>query len=337
MLMATMLRFPSFSALRLFPALLSSDDEEKFGFVSSSLGIERRMKSLGGYWRPHLENSKNMQRRWLSETGMLEKLAILGAGRLNDVAIDEIGRSTQQVHLYDADPLALHYWRKWRREKAGVHFHRGDMSNCLAHWITALEQELALIWKWEAVLAEVSEIPQRLGTCPGNFSEERFDGIVSLNVASQLPIGWQIAVEKLLLKKFSGTELKKNEEQWISAVGVGGRLLVERHLADIAASGASSLIITDVEILTYNSYGHYSRYELADPPVSWLPIEGKWSYNTSTMREPPLSSDPLYGATVESPFKGKMKLKDEWLWHISPQGIEQRKYGELHRVQAYSA
>jgi hypothetical protein len=197
-----------------------------------------------------------------------------------------------EVHLFDADPACLSLWRA----KAGSAFRRRvvphivDLTGILDEWTRPLR----------AVL--------RKGDLAGYLSELRapeptwaqgvFDGLISLNVAGQIPLYWR---DRVLGFKASLT----NQEH--TALVHSMAELQSAHLRALSsAAGAFRILVTDTEYYYYES------------DCSVWEVEGALhGYSMSVFNQ----SFPKEGG-------------ESWLWHLAPQYIESDHEGEIHRVEA---
>lgn len=282
-------------------------------YLRQGLGIAERERKLHRYWLAHFERSKAAQRRWLEDTDGID-LAVLGAGRLFDFASDTLPARFQRVLLIDADPSCAD---RWRSELRGVELEPriGDLTGCIERW----QQELSHFHgDWEQTLEHVRRIAKPTDH-PMPFAA---DAVLSLNVMSQLPIGWQDCVEDFLGRRFGTRNVDGREDEWLSAVEPGAKWIVEQHLAALAASHARSvLLITDME---------YAEYRGGPNSVRWS--DGTWG------ADPGLRVDvtpALYALDPVAAMRGyTLRWQDSWLWDIAPIGIESPNCGTVHRVAA---
>lgn len=268
-------------------------------------GIERRAGALGQHWEPHFARSRRAQAEWAAGLPRADTLLVLGAGRLHDFDHDAFADRFRRMILLDADPTCLPRWEKLRdslRGRCGVEFVTRDVSGCLDDW----ERDFgnALKRDWEQTLDMLRKTP-----APPQATLEAADAILSLNLLSQIPIMWQDAVEDILRRRFSQRFVEKHEEQWLLALHRSAQSLVRQHLAALAASGASDiLLITDLE------YRYY--YE--------SPERGRAETHNS-----------LHDVDPSAISGYRLVSTTEWEWHISPLGAENRRYGTIHRVGAF--
>ncbi len=263
-------------------------------------GIERRATKMAAYWGPHLERSKQAQQRWASaSTG--REVAILGAGRLMDVDLDALGKSHKTLWLIDADPISV---TTWRNLQTPVRWDLVDVSGVQKSWTRIMERTTG---SWQKFLDAIESLP-----CPAHcFFLAEADGVISLNLLSQIPVVWQDILEEILNSRFGHDFVAKREQQWLSAFAPKAKWLVEQHLTMLASSRANNiLIITDLE---------YGRY---------LDLIANAEY-FSALYGIDLGCNPtalLPGYTLD--------WTAGWDWHISPLGLESKKQGTVHKVGA---
>ena len=264
--------------------------------------IERRATKMAAYWDPHLQRSKQAQQRWASaSTG--REVAILGAGRLMDVDLDALGKSFQTLWLIDADPISVTTWRNLR---VPVRWDLADVSGVQKTWTLNMER---VTGSWQKFLDAIESLP-----CPADcYFPAEADGVISLNLLSQIPVVWQDILEEILNSRFGHDFVAKREQQWLAAFAPKAKWLVEQHLAMLASSCAKNiLIITDLE------YGHYADLIANAEYISAL-------YGVSLVGNP---SELLPGYSLE--------WTTCWNWHISPLGLESKKQGTIHKVGAFA-
>ena len=292
------------------------------------MGIERRASRLQAYWKPHLELSKAAQKRWL-ETAAGKEVAVLGAGRLMDVATDALAKNFDNLWLVDADPLAVTYWKDCA---VALRWDICDISGVVKDWVRRID---AVGGGWQKVLDEVKLLPR-----PKDVAfVAQADGIISLNLLSQIPIVWQDLLEEHLKNRFGTEFVTKNEQQWMDAMIPGAKWLVEAHLEMLEGSGAKQiLIIADVNYAYYRNTAGMA-IEGAPMPLQWS--AGQWSAVAAGATYEVVES--LFGVRLDDGdmFRRLMpsyelQWKQVWLWHISPLGLESKKRGTVHRVAAFS-
>jgi len=312
--------------IRSLAAMLRHPGRVTRRFLTMSLGIERRSRELSIHWTPHLEASKSAQARW-SRDADGGCVSILGAGRLMDVNIEALALRFARLHLVDADPLAESFWKKQAQHQSSS-WQLADVSGCFEAWSDAIEKTAG---DWNGVLSAVRDLPMSV---PQSWSCAA-DAIISLNLLSQIPVLWQDILEEILRRKFGREQVRRREEEWLSAIEIPARWLVEQHLAMIHRSGARRiLIICDVEYAHYRGTESFPRSAYRPAPVRW---DGIWMADSGVTVE---IEPALYGIGPDSFPKWMpsydLEWSESWLWHIAPQGLEETGCGMVHRVGAFA-
>jgi hypothetical protein len=133
------------------------------------------------------------------------------------------------------------------------------------------------------------------------WSEEHFDGVVSLNLAGQIPLYWR---DRVLSVR---GDLSDEEAE---ALTNSYERLQVAHLAAVAKAATQwAIMITDVEYYFYESQR-----------CDWEVEEALHGTARRIFAE--------LGNGQES------TSSDCWLWHLAPQFIESDGEGEIHRVEA---
>jgi hypothetical protein len=278
-------------------------------YLRAGLGIEIRARKLAMHWRPHQDRSREAQRRWVGESSG-GRLAVLGAGRLLDFE-HALAKRFEHLRFVDADPLCQPFWKRQHPRHEPV---IADVSGCLAGWTESLPPSAS----WQETLSAIS---RQRALVPDAPWLQDCHSILSLNLLSQIPIVWQERAEAHLCKRFGSRWTKAREEEWLTAVEPGARSLIESHLAMLNQSGARRvLLITDLAYIEYKAERRYSRKLFAPPPD----IRGFEA------------EDAMYGVEHPSLSNYTRVDADQWLWHISPQGIESRKSGSVHVVGSFA-
>ncbi len=284
------------------------------------MGIEWRYRKYSQQWASHLTASKAAQSAWLARTlagGALGSVAILGAGRLYDCPLSELAVACRELHLCDADPLARRAWRSAARKnrKTRIVPHVFEFSGVLGTWGATLRR--AGTWD-EAldVLRAFGETGSGTRTpLERVLGEIRPDGIVSLNVLSQIPVMWQDLAEEYLVRRFGRGFVSAREADWLAAYLPGARRLAADHLRALNGSGARSiLLITDLEYVDYSLAS--SAAPVSTPALADIHLENEGERTLHL---------PQYCSSVG----------ESWLWEICPQREGRRNEGTRHRVGAF--
>jgi hypothetical protein len=135
----------------------------------------------------------------------------------------------------------------------------------------------------------------------GAWEDERFDGVISLNLVGQIPIYWRDRVVA------AAGDLTQDEES--ALLGSMSRLQAAHVKAVKERPQCWSILITDTEYYTYNV--DHAEWEV----------------------EP-----ALHGAAARelamTPSRMLKQGASCWLWHLVPQFVESEHEGHIHRVEA---
>lgn len=287
-------------------------------FARGGHNIARRYATLQPYWQPHLDASKAVQKDW-DVSG--KRLLVLGPGRLLDFSL-ELAERFEEVLLLDADPTATAKWRALAKDLKGrvsVDYDLRELTLKYDPWQMYLADRLSNAparARWQAALDSLREMiavpTPRLPAA---------DAVLSLNVLSQLPIGWQEIVEELLVDSFGRKFVQQREQEWVEALLPSGLRLVQDHFDAIASTRCrSALVITDTQYTEYRGVPAYERGEYAPPPAGGE--HTTWP--------------ALCNADLETILPGwRRRVVGEWVWHIAPYGLEREPYGTFHNVAAW--
>ena len=205
-----------------------------------------------------------------------------------------------------------------------------DITNSLGDWLRHLETATG---SWSEVLSEI----RTLSLTPKQGYVPVTDSLLSLNILSQLEVGWQESIEPLLKKRFGGRFVHQHEQEWLQAIRPSSRVLAEQHLVALEASRAVDiLLITDAEYVDYTGR-KYSVNKWEAPPLTWS--EKGWKADAAVEFE---VTPALEGLVIDRDSLNRwmpsyqVQWRESWLWHISPYGTEPIDHGQLHRVVALS-
>jgi hypothetical protein len=295
-------------------------------YLRAGLGLERRAQHLATFWNDHLSRTRAAQARWARDiSGGL--LTVLGAGPLFDFNSAALSPRVERFRLVDANPLCVDHWKHLEKPVEPV---ITDITNSLEAWLQTLERPSG---SWNETLSQIKSLS--LEPKPGYVPVT--DCLLSLNILSQLEVGWQESVEPLLKKRFGSRFVHQHEQEWLQAIRPSSRVLAEQHLAALEASRALNiLLITDAEYVDYTGR-KYSVNKWEPPPVTWS--EKGWQADAGIEFE---VTTALEGLAIDGEGLAhwmpsyQVQWHDSWLWHIAPYGTEPIDHGQLHRVVALS-
>lgn len=277
------------------------------------LGIEARHERCQKHWAAHLRLCKEFQRDALEDLPAGGSVAILGAGRLLDIDINLIAEKFSEVDLYDADPIILRSKRqilKSRNSKIIVRCFVEDVTGCLADWTEQLKQ---LLIEHPGNLKALSEFFLGLSASNSYSLRRPYQAVLSVNLLSQVCLYWRDRVH-LLLSQTWGFEA---DEQ--GNYGEPVQEALEGSMAKLQAQHLNLLWLAEPNrvVLITDRYFHY-----------YTNVQAQW------MTESALSSPDSESAIELSGYR--LFSDSSWLWHIAPQGIEQKEYGSIHEVIAFA-
>ncbi len=298
--------------MMLFKALQAYSDYWRYpavrDYVRMGYGIEARFRRCRTYWKRHLELSREFQRQALNSLCSFDSVAVLGAGRLLDVAIDEIFGRFQRIDLFDADPSALRSWQALQKRfgaKRAINFSCCDLSGSIQSWSNKLRFFLK-----HSKSREVSDLVSFLNELVLEKPREinSYQCILSLNLLSQIPIYWRDRFYSYAADFWSlDTDPHGRFEPALQqAFEHTQKRLEEQHLAMLAASQAALIVIIS------DRYFYYYQCD-----------KSAWQVEPALQLENKLELPGFTSARTNS-----------WFWHIAPQGVEQQEHGIIHEVWA---
>jgi hypothetical protein len=275
--------------------------------IQEGFGIQRRALRAQEFWRNHLERSRNFLSNILNITRP-QSITVIGAGRLLDFPIESLPETTQSLQLVDIDPSCLRSWRtlgeRLLRRSVILQPVIADSTGRIA----LLESELrSLLTKLPRIRAqELAEVVRSFGrTPPVRPQLESSSLVISLNILSQLGIGLQRTVNRILKELWRPPNTLD-----IAQITHELRKLIFQvefeHLEGLASISLHELaLLTDLEFIDY------------------VVTEPEWKVQPALELPLPISVPSF-----------KLAHSDQWLWHLAPQGLEFPDHGAIHRVGA---
>ncbi len=272
-------------------------------FLDMGFGIEARYRRCKPYWRRHLENCLEFQRRFLTDTKQ-ESLAVLGAGRLYDIDVSALCHHYRDIFLYDADPSCFRSWRKVARRFPSVHGRILDLTGCLDIWTAQLET----FFRTQASPDQNRLASFLRGLKTAQLPHLSASACLSLNLLSQICIYWRDRVHHLVKKRWGLDTGESGEYQGDLQAALVETLssLQNQHLTLLSASQATRIV------MIFDSAFFYYRCNAAD-----------WQ-----------KEQAIFIAEPVLPAGYRIIGEQTWLWDIAPQGVEQVDYGTAHEVRA---
>ena len=318
--------------LRYWLHSLLQPEMRELGFPAGGLGIERRYRNYGKLdWAPHLEKCKELQ----SQLPDGKSLSVLGAGRLYDVNLQALASKFPLIRLIDADPLCLAKWkRETRNLPSSFEFKIVEVTGLILNWKRAfykfLSEENVSLEKSLSYLETLQNNSFETSATEDIFNSEC---LISLNLLSQIPLAWQVQVEKILIKFYGKKAVSEAEDEWLLALQASANYLTKKHLSDLQTSGAKNiLLITDTEYVHYKSDSPTPSLE----PISW---DNHWIADDSITKREHIPA--LFGLDIEDEnllkyLKGyELKANNSWSWNIVPLNKDLKGQGETNRISSY--
>lgn len=318
-------------------------------FIQQGIGIRRRAKLFKQHWSTHISSCLNSIENWAQNIPpQSHSLMIVGAGSLNDLNLWALSQRFTSITLLDADPKCIALWKKVQGALPNIRYQLGDITGLLNPWTEYLVQNLQQSSAdWLEALRLLKEFP-RLPHVPFPTGEAGPLAVLSLNILSQLPIIWREIIEKSLVRHFGSKWVATHEQEWLTAYSYSASYLIKEHLQSLAHSAVNELLlITDVEYASYQGTKKFGLKNSTLPPVRWIPSangQGNWEKDPN-IHHSALQCEihsALYGVDLEDDIvrsslfpKYDSSYQGNWLWHISPQGIESRDTGHIHRVGTF--
>lgn len=337
--------------------ILKYQQLSRLGFPAQGDGIARRSRRYATEWRTHLENSRCCQRDWAAGF-QADKLLLLGAGRLHDVAITELLSCCTCLSLFDADPKSARAWRKALGTDLAKHSRLestiDDCTGVLARW----NRDLAHCFR--QLRLERGDFSMRMSRFLPRWDEyqstqglnsslprsqflllQPFDAVCSLNLLSQIPLRLMVLIERQLHRFFPAASIKQHEQCWLEIYRALGSRLVEQHLRDLNQSSASHiLLVTDTEYLHYQFETPAAIEQTAEGPFyfdatsdEWKAVPSHANRNVRLERISALCGIDLFARTHDYFQNFQLMELREWLWNIVPYAAERPAAGSIHRVQ----
>ena len=325
--------------LKLLLAAITYPQLFKLSIPQQGLGLKRRYETCHHYWVEHLQNNKDFQNQAIKyfaeqqNNDQINSLLLLGAGRLYDVDVSLLKKHIKKIILQDADPLCLSYWIKAFNHHSSQNIYNiKDLTSCFYPWYQKIKQlnKADLLTEFQAFGKNVSS--------HSTTALPQVDIIFSQNILSQLPL-YFIEATKAAIKK---SRIKKsiNPEYYDKLYLLAQEFFIYQHLQSLNESKAKMiLLIADISCCEY-SIENSDKFDIVTaPPVEyqnqrWVAsnnsAEKLLSASYTNLLEPALDLNKI--ELIMNNYKSI--FKNNWVWHISPQGLEQKSKGFAHALQA---
>lgn len=187
----------------------------RMGYVREALGIQTRFRRVGDHWREHIDRCHALIRDGIERCPRRRTAAVLGAGLVHDVPLEELSRYFERVLLVDiCHPPAS------RR----LHRHQANVEPVLADVTETIEALFRLPHPHEPFICPLPKL----------FADrDDIDLTVSLNLLSQLPC---MPMDHLSRWGY--------ERRWVEAYARG---VIARHLEWLRGLPGVKVLVTDIE------------------------------------------------------------------------------------------
>ena len=322
------------------------------GYVTSGMGILERYRKASGYWAPHLENNRRGLLKIAEKLGPERggTLLVLGAGRLLDVPWEQLFPRFERVVLYDADFCIVHYVERIVAASRAANmpkplFDIGDVTASVVDTAAWAEHAISIATSATQAAAELARGFDSAGTPQAPWARAYSDVrlVVSTNLLSQLGYYPRRHIQHVFRERFQQPFEKfdhsaKSLEKYFDRVRA-------RHIYDLCSQKkAWTYLSGDVDVVTYQIAGRETHNLLAQAPPRdagvRLDERGELCFDWKVQiveRSDPLNGQKIRDLWPQSP-KGPAPTREKWVWHIVPQGSEQkyRETGRVHIVEGWT-
>lgn len=210
---------------------------KKMGYLKEAIAMEARYQRCREQWQEHFQACQNAILEAVSQTSTQRTILILGAGSLRDIPLPQLSEMFQKVILVDL--VFLKSAKLLAAKYANVEIYEEDVSASL-EGIYLGETAVKKSQAW--------------------LNDEQIDCVVSLNLATQLPLipaSW-------LMDRF---------DVHASSVNQLGQRMIQNHLDYLNQFQAVKCLIADREVSEFNEYGKLldqfdPAWEVVFPDVS---------------------------------------------------------------------
>lgn len=227
-----------------------------YDYLAQSVSLGARYRRQRRAWAPHVENCRRFILSALAQAPRGGRALVTGSGRLIEIPLAALADHFAEVVLLDmAQPMIV---RRLARRYPHVRLMTGDVTGALA----ALS----------AALADGGPLPDP-ATMATPFAGQQFDFVLSANLASQLPLLPDEAIES------------RRPDIDAAARLAFGRGLIERHFAWLRRVGVVAALYSDVSSRWVDAAGR----EAARDDAMWgaaLPApDDAWDWLIAPMPE----------------------------------------------------
>lgn len=239
--------------LELFTALTTTDCPpwaRSMGYLGEAIAIQARHKRCRADWAPHLEQTRRAVLKAMARCKRKRTILVAGSGLCLDLPLAELAATFENVLLLDVVHL-----RAARRHGFGnVEHETVDVTG--------------VAWALHADPKSIPEVPAQTL----HHDREDIDLVVSLNIASQLPVTPSVWLSRRGDHDEAAIDNLKHDLVW-------------RHLEWLRGFDAPALLICDREWQMLDPTG---RVTGSEDPMHQLPLPEtleEWFWNVAPLHE----------------------------------------------------
>jgi hypothetical protein len=218
------------------------------GYLREAIQIRARRERCWWSWEPHLERSRAVIRAAVAECPTRRKAVLFGAGRLNDIPLEELATAFREVYLVDIVHPLNSVWQ--RRRFANVRSVTAD--------VTGVVEEA-----YRVANRPDASLPRGM---PHLFCDDlEVDLVVSVNLLSQLPY-------------LPVAYLTRARGHPIPAITEFAQAVILSHLDYLQRLPGTVALLADLECLTLNRTGRVVERSdaLYGVKLPWAGTEWIW-------------------------------------------------------------
>lgn len=219
-----------------------------YDYLAQSVSLGARYRRQKKAWAPHVENCRRFILDAMAQAPAGGSALVLGSGRLIEIPLAALAEHFGEVVLLDmTQPLIV---RRLARRFSNVRWEIGDATGALA----ALS----------ATLTNGGPLPDPAQAPP--LSARRYDFALSANLASQLPLLPDEAIER------RRPDIDDKTRQAF------GRALIENHFRRLRATADVAAIYTDVESRWTDAAGREAERDDTTWGAVLPPPDRRWEW-----------------------------------------------------------
>ena len=268
-------------------------------------------------WSEHLRRTKQFLTNSL-EGGA--DLHVLGAGRLLDFPLKDLLERYQEIHLYDGDLGAVRYFKKLKKNFPKIEPHLAELTGGLSKFRSKLDKFDSIDNLFSHLeFADFVDLSKEINISPEGQ-------VVSLNLLSQLPLGYRQVFERWILNRCGRKFHKEKEVGWLTEYNQLGQNIIRSHTKLLTGKNPRKVVlISDTEQIFYPT-----KLNCLPTPKE---IPFSWEVDSGQI-EPLEVTSSICGLDLNPDlFPGyKITKKDFWPWNLAK--AQRGQMGIVCRVDA---